>query len=94
MLVGILHGVANRANKLRGLARRQRSVGHSRREAAAVDKAHREIMLPLVLADLEDRHDARMIEIGRGLGFRMESLDVGRRGQLARENHLHRDDAD
>ncbi len=50
-------------------------------------------MLPLVFADLEDRHDARMIEIGRGLGFGMEPFDVGRRSQLARENHLHRDDA-
>ena len=30
----------------------------------APDESHREVVLPLVLADFDDRHNSRMIEIG------------------------------
>ena len=48
-------------------------------------------MLALVLADLVDRHDARMVEVGRRLGLGVEPLDVGLVGELAGEDHLERD---
>ena len=48
-------------------------------------------MLALVLADLEDRHDARMVEVGGRLGLGVEALDVGLVGELAGEDHLERD---
>ena len=48
-------------------------------------------MLALVLADLEDRHDPRMVEVGRRLGLGVEALDVGVVGELAGEDHLERD---
>ena len=35
----------------------------------------------------------RMIEVGGGLGFGAEALHVGRRSQLARQDHLQGDDA-
>ena len=48
-------------------------------------------MLALVLADLVDRHDARMVEVGGRLGLGVEPLDVGLVGELAGEDHLERD---
>ena len=50
-------------------------------------------MLAFMLADFEDRHDPRMVQIGGGLGFGMEAFDVGVVGELAREDHLERDGA-
>ena len=48
-------------------------------------------MLALVLADLVDRHDARVVEVGGGLGLGVEPPDVGLVGELAGEDHLERD---
>ena len=50
-------------------------------------------MLTLVLADLVDRHDPRMIEVGRRLGLGVEALDVGLVGELAGQDHLEGDGA-
>jgi hypothetical protein len=50
-------------------------------------------MLPLVLADLEDRYDSRMVEVGRRLGLGVEPFDVGVVGKLSGQNHLERDNA-
>ena len=61
------------------------------REALPLDEAHAEVMLALVLADLVDRHDAGMVEVGGGLGLGVEPLDVGLVGELAGEDHLERD---
>ena len=80
-------------DQLGGLAGRQRSLGQPLGEALPLDEAHREVMLALVLADLEDRHDARMVEVGRRLGLGVEALDVGLVGELAGEDHLERDGA-
>ena len=48
-------------------------------------------MLPLVLADLEDRHDRRMVEVGGGLCLGVEALDVGVIRELTGQDHLQRD---
>src|SRR5262245_61231260 len=45
-------------------------------------------MLALVLADLEDRHDPRMVEVGRRLGLGVEPPHVGLVSELAGEDHL------
>ena len=50
-------------------------------------------MLPLVLTDLEDRHDARMVEIGGRLGLGVEAFDVVLIGELAGQDHLEGDNA-
>ena len=50
-------------------------------------------MLPLVLADLEDRHDVWMVEQGGGLGLAVEAFVVGLGGQLPGQDHLHGHDA-
>ena len=44
-----------------------------------------------MLADLVDRHDAGMVEVGGGLGLEVEALDLVVAGELAGEDHLERD---
>ena len=90
-LVGVLDGLGDPAHQRGGLAGRQRAVGQALGEALPLDEAHREVMLALVLADLVDRHDARMVEVGGRLGLGVEPLDVGLVGELAGEDHLERD---
>ena len=80
-------------HQLGRLAGRQRAVGQPLGEALPLDEAHREVMLALVLADLVDRHDARVVEVGRGLGLGVEALDVGVVGELAGQDHLQGDGA-
>ena len=89
--MGILDRLGDLHQQRGGLAWRQRSVGDLLRQALPLDEAHREIMLALVLADLEDRHDPRMIEVGRRLGLGMEAPDVGLVGELAGQDHLECD---
>ena len=50
-------------------------------------------MWPSCCADLVDRHDAGMVEVGGGLGLDVEPLDIGFGGKLAGEDHLERDRA-
>ena len=87
-LVGIVDRVGHRGHQRGRLAGRQRPVGQPLRQALALDEAHREVVLALVLADLVDRHDARVVEVGRRLGLGVEPLDVGLVGKLAGEDHL------
>ncbi len=62
------------------------------RQRGPLDELHREVLLALVLADLVDRHDVGMVEVGRRLGLGAEPLDVAARGEAAGEDHLERDD--
>ncbi len=45
-------------------------------------------MLPLVLPDLENRHDPRVVELGGGLGLGVEAFDIAFIGELAGQDHL------
>ena len=73
------------------LARRQRASGETLGEALPLDQAHREVMLPLVLADLIDRHDRRMIEVGRRLGLDIEAANRILISELAGQDHFEGD---
>ncbi len=48
VVVRVLDGFGHRADKLRGLARRQRTVGKLGSQACTLDVTHREIVLALV----------------------------------------------
>ena len=50
-------------------------------------------MLALVLPNLEDRHDPRMVQVGGRLGLGSETLDVGVVRKLAGQNHFEGDGA-
>ena len=45
-------------------------------ERLAADELHREVVDAALLADGEDGHDVRMVDLGRGLGFVLEAGDV------------------
>ena len=69
---GLDDGGSSSAASLGGTA-----FGQPSGQALAVDESHREVVLSLVLADLENRHDARMVEKWPLLGPRNET-DRGR----------------
>jgi hypothetical protein len=50
-------------------------------------------VLPVMLADLVDGDDVRMIEVGRRLGLSVEALDFRFAGELAGQDHLEGDDS-
>ena len=60
-------------------------------EVAALDQLHAEVVLAVVLADLVDRHDARVVEQGDGLGLVLEPAQLGVVGQNAGLDHLEGD---
>ena len=57
-------------------------------QAAALDELHGEVLLPLVLADLVDRDDARVVELGDGLGLVLEPAELNVAGEDAGPDHL------
>ena len=46
-----------------------------------------------MLPDLENRHDPRVVEVGRRLGLGVEAHDIGLVGKLSGEDHLQGDGA-
>ncbi len=60
-------------------------------EAGSLDQLHAEEMPSLVLADLVDRHDVRVVELGDGLGLILKSQQLGFRGENARLDQLEGD---
>ena len=90
--VGVVHRLGDLPHErgraaAAGAARRRGPSGQAR----PVDEAHAEVVLPVVLADLVDRHDAGMVEVGRGLGLGAEPRDVGLVGELPGQDHLEGD---
>src|SRR5262249_53118987 len=61
--------------------------------AAVLNQFHAEVVPAVVLADLVNGHDVRMIEVGDGSRFGAEALHFRRGRQLAGEDHLQGDDA-
>ena len=72
------------------MARGSRESGKMLRQIAAVDQLHTEEEHAVLIADLVDRHDVRMIEVRGQLGLAAEPGSLRGRRQRARENHLQR----
>ena len=75
------------------MPRLQWSVARRLRETIAFHERHREKVLVAALADLVNRHDVRMIELGGRLGFGQEPLLFQLGSMLPRPRHLEGDDA-
>ncbi|MCI0681723.1 MAG: hypothetical protein L0Y71_06440 [Gemmataceae bacterium] len=93
----VLMGVMDRPRHLgqqrdRGL-RVSDKLRRAPRQADAVDQLHAEVVLPFVFTDFIDRHNVRVVEIGRRFRLAMKPFDVGVAGQVAGEDHLQRNDA-
>ncbi len=89
--VSVLNRLGDLGHQRSRLARRQGPLGQTSREALALDEGHGEIMLSLVLADLKDRNNPRVVEAGGGFRFGVEAFDVDLLGELAGQDHLHGD---
>ncbi len=92
-LVGIMHRAGDGGHQLRRGAGILRKAAGMRREIAAVDQLHAEVMMPLVHADLVDRHDVGMIQMRRGLSFQAKPLEVVGRREPPGADHLQRQHA-
>ena len=91
-LMGMVHGAGDRRHQPGRGAEVLPEAGQLILEAAAVDQLHAEEVLALVLADLVDRHDVRVVEVGRRLGLLAKPLD-GVVVEPVRQDHLQRDRA-
>jgi hypothetical protein len=80
-LVGVIHRPRHRRQQpgrpplVLFPGRRPLAAGQGVGQAAALDQLHAEVALPLVFADLVDRHDVGVVEVGR----RVEDLRLARR---------------
>src|SRR5262245_59616765 len=68
-------------------------VAHQVGEAAALDEVHGEIELSLMLADLVDGDNVRVLEVSGGTGLGVKALQVLLAGELPRKDHLEGDHA-
>ena len=62
-------------------------------QAAAIDKLHRKIILPLNLPHVVDVDDVRVMEPGGGFRLALEAADHLGRGEVAGQDHFHGDRA-
>lgn len=91
VLVRVMHGAGNLHEQAGGFFRRQPTALHPRRECAALDEPHGEVMPAVVMPDFEDGHDVRVLEPRRRLGLGAEALDHPGRSQFASGDNLERD---
>src|SRR5438128_2836450 len=92
-LVGMMDGAGHRGEQPRGAALIAAEALEVIGEAAAFEQLHAEEGGASEIADVVDRHDVGMIEIGRLFSLVAEALDLLRRGTRTGQNHLQGDDA-
>ena len=59
-------------------------------EAGSLNQLHAEEITPLVLTDLVDRHDVRVVELGNRFGLILKSQSLGFRGKRSRLDQFER----
>ena len=80
-LVRVPDRLGDLTDDLGGSTRRQWTAGDRLREAPALDQAHREERFALMLAELEHRDDAGVVEPGGDLRLLVEASDLGLVGE-------------
>src|SRR6266404_1741720 len=83
------HGFEKRG----GLARDQRFLTNELSQVRTLDVVHREVLLPFVLPDLVNGDYMGMLKAGDRLRLGAKALHKFVTRELAKEQHLHRDDA-
>jgi hypothetical protein len=92
LLVGIMHSLGNLDEELGRLPGLADQVENLLAEVAAFHQFHADVRVPLLLADLVDRHHMRVLQPGDRFGFFSEPLDRGRGPRAAQPDHLQSDD--
>ena len=90
--VGVMQGVGDGGDQLRGLPERRSSLPDPGRQVAAFHElGHDEAESVVRAADVEDRHDPGMVEPGQRPGFREKRLDILGTTDAFRPRHLDGD---
>ncbi len=92
-VVRCLHGAGQRLQQACGLPCRQRGAVELPVQAAAGTELQGEEGPAVVLADLVDLDDVRVLEAGDGLGLGAETCQLRLAGVAAGQDHLEGDDA-
>ena len=92
-LMGDVHGPGQAAHHLGRVAGRQRPTVQLLRQAAPLAIFEGKVGQTVVLADLVDLHDVRMMEPGHGLGLGQKTGAIAFIGVGPGEDHLQSDDA-
>jgi hypothetical protein len=86
-LVRVMHRPGDFGDEPRRGLRIGGVAGQDLGQARAVDELHAEILPAVVLADLVDRDDSRMVEVGRRLGLVAEGVHLVVVGPVAGPEH-------
>ena len=92
-IVGSLHGVGHFRQQRGGLTGRQGAGRQLPCKRRALDESHAVEGEAVTLAHIEDRHDPRMVEPGRGFGLATKSGEIGPAGEVAAQEHFEGDRA-
>src|SRR5262245_1853083 len=90
--MGELHRAGERLEQRRGEARRLGLAGDLFLKRPAVDKLERKIRQAVVLANLVNLDDVRVLQSSDRAGLLLEALQLFRAGVRSREDHLQRDE--
>jgi len=92
VLMSIMNGFSNGLQVPGGIERRQGPIPQQRCEILTCDQVHGKIMLSLVLTNLMDLDDVRVLQARDGFRLRPESLHLTLTGKAPAQDHLERDD--
>ena len=93
LVVGRVHGPGQRLDQPRRLAGRLRRAAELPAQAAAVDELQREEGMAVVLADLVDLHDVRVLQRGQCPCLDLKPGHILRGSLRSRRDHFERHDA-
>src|SRR5262245_41887763 len=89
--MGVLERIAKLADHAGGAARGYRALGAQQVvKRAAFEQRHREVVLAIGLAHVEDAYDARMLQRGGETRFTVEQPQERLVGRKLRLEHLNR----
>ena len=93
LVVGVLQGIADLRHDGQRLARRQTPGFEQLAQVHPVHELHEKVEQPVGLAELVERDDAGMVELGQRLGLAGEAFGKGRVVADARRQDFQGDDA-
>ncbi len=91
LLVRVMHGVCHLFNQFRGKSRRLWFAVCKFGERSSFDQLERQIGMPVLLADVKDLNDARMLQTSDRLGLGAKTSEMVGRSVRACQDHLQSD---
>ena len=89
--MGVVNRAAHLGQQAHTLARLSHEPGNFARKAVPLDELHAEEVAALVLTDLVDGNDVRVVEARRRLRLDVKAVQLPRRRELPGQDHLEGD---